>query len=137
MLKTSVLLTVPVVLAFALAGAAIAQNPPVSPSPVKRTIISKIQVPGSNYEVITAMLEIAPGFKAGRHFHPGIVNGYVTEGEFWLAQDGQPEKTVTAGQSALIPDKAVHNEGAAGSTTMKAIVTYVVEKGQPLVQPVK
>jgi quercetin dioxygenase-like cupin family protein len=137
MRKKSVLLAVPVALALIFAGASIAQNPPVSPSPVKRTIISKIDVPGSNYEVITAMLEIAPGFKAGRHFHPGIVNGYVTEGQFWLAIDGQPEKTITAGQSAEIPNKAVHNEGAAGTTPVKAIVTYVVEKGQPLVIPVK
>src|SRR5471030_1694721 len=38
---------------------------PVSPSPIKRTIIGKIEVPGANYEVITAMVEIAPGFKAG------------------------------------------------------------------------
>jgi quercetin dioxygenase-like cupin family protein len=123
----------------ALAGAAWAQQQPspVSPSPVKRTIISKIEVPGSNYEVITALLEIAPGFKAGRHLHPGIVNGYVTEGEFWLALDGQPEKILKAGESALIPDRAVHNEGATGTTATKAIVTYVVEKGQPMVQPVK
>jgi quercetin dioxygenase-like cupin family protein len=125
--------------AIAMAGTALAQQQPspVSPSPVKRTIISKIEVPGSNYEVITALLEIAPGFKAGRHLHPGIVNGYVTDGEFWLALDGQPEKILKAGESALIPDRAVHNEGASGTTTTKAIVTYVVEKGQPMVQPVK
>jgi quercetin dioxygenase-like cupin family protein len=124
----------------ALAGAALAQQQqpsPVSPSPVKRTIISKIEVPGSNYEVVTALLEIAPGFKAGRHFHPGIVNGYVTEGELWIALDGQPEKTVKAGESALLPERAIHNEGATGAVPLKAIVTYVVEKGQPMVQPVK
>jgi quercetin dioxygenase-like cupin family protein len=109
----------------------------VSPSPVKRNIISKVAVPNSNYEVITAILEIAPGFKAGRHFHPGIVTGHVLEGEFWLALDGQPEKTLTAGQGAEIPDKAIHNEGSVGTVPMKAIVTYVVEKGQPLITPVK
>lgn len=136
MLRKSLLATVA---AVALAGAAMAQqqSTPVQPSPVKRTIISKIEVPGSNYEVVTALLEIAPGFKAGRHLHPGIVNGYVTEGELWIAIDGQPEKTVKVGESALLPDKAVHNEGATGSVTTKAIVTYVVEKGQPMVQPVK
>jgi len=119
--------------AFA-AGAALAQQ---QPSPVKRNIISKIDVPNSNYEVVTALLEIAPGFKAGRHLHPGIVNGYVTDGEFWLAIDGQPEKTFKAGESALLPDRAIHNEGAVGNVPLKAIVTYVVEKGQPMVQPVK
>jgi quercetin dioxygenase-like cupin family protein len=139
MLKKSLIVAIP--LALALAGAAIAQNPPsappVSPSPVKRNIISKIDVPGSNYEVITALLEVAPGFKAGRHFHPGIVTGHVLEGEFWLALDGQPEKTVAAGQAAEIPDKAIHNEGALGTTPAKVVVTYVVEKGQPLITPVK
>ena len=100
MFKTSI--TIAMLAGLAMAGAALAQQQPspVQPSPVKRTIISKIEVPGSNYEVVTALLEIAPGFKAGRHFHPGIVNGYVTEGELWIALDGQPEKTVTAGQSA-------------------------------------
>ena len=126
-----------VLVAFAGASFAQQQPTPVQPSPVKRTIISKVDVPNSNYEVVTALLEIAPGFKAGRHFHPGIVNGYVTEGQLWIAIDGKPEKTVTVGQSALIPDKAIHNEGATGTVAAKAIVTYVVEKGQPMVQPVK
>src|ERR1041384_3084015 len=116
-------------IAFTVSAAVAQQQPsPVQPAPVKRNIISKIEVPGSHYEVITALLEIAPGFKAGRHLHPGIVNGYVTEGEFWLAIDGQPEKIVKAGESALVPDRAIHNEGAVGSAPLKAIVTYVVEK---------
>jgi quercetin dioxygenase-like cupin family protein len=132
-------LTVATLVVFTLGAAAIAQEmkAPVSPSPVKRTVVSKIDVPGTNYEVITATLEIAPGFKAGRHFHPGIVSGHILEGEFWLALDGEPEKTLTAGQGAVIPDKAIHNEGSTGAVPMKAIVTYVVEKGQPLVNPIK
>ncbi len=123
-------------LAFA-APASAQQAPPVSPSPVKRTIISKMDVPGSNYEAITAILEIAPGFKAGRHFHPGVVYGYVTEGQLWIALDGKPEVTLKAGEGMELPLKAVHNEGNTGTTTLKAIVTYVVEKGQPMVIPVK
>jgi hypothetical protein len=30
-----------------------------------------------------------------------------------------------------------HNEGSTGTVPAKLVVTYVVEKGQPLVQPVK
>jgi hypothetical protein len=33
--------------------------------------------------------------------------------------------------------KAIHNEGAVGSGPAKLVATYVVEKGQPMVQPVK
>jgi quercetin dioxygenase-like cupin family protein len=122
---------------FALGAGASAQNAPVSPSPVKRTIISRVDVPNSKYEVVTAILEVAPGFKAGKHKHPGIASGYVTEGEFWLAIEGQPERVLKAGEGAPVPEGAVHNEGAVGDKTLKAIVTYVVVKGEPLVIPVK
>src|SRR5690349_17174112 len=72
--------------ALAIGGAAFAQqNPPVSPSPIKRTPIAKTEIPGANYEVISAVVEIAPGFKAGRHFHPGVVQVTMLDGEFWLA----------------------------------------------------
>ena len=135
MLKKSII--VAALAAFAISSVALAQNPPVSPSPIKRTPIGKTEVPGGIYEVISATVEIAPGFKAGRHFHPGIVQAQVVEGEFWLAIDGQPEKTYTAGQSLELPMKAIHNEGALGDKPAKLIAVYVVEKGQPLVTAVK
>src|SRR4051812_3851289 len=124
---------------FAVAAPAAAQQAvaPVAPSPVKRTPIGKTDVPGSNYEVITAMVELQPGFRAGRHTHPGTVQAQVLEGEFLLALDGQPEKTFTAGQSLEVPDKAIHNEGAVGDKPAKLIAVYIVEKGKPLVQPVQ
>jgi quercetin dioxygenase-like cupin family protein len=130
--------TVAALLAFTVAGAALAQQaPPVSPSPIKRTVVGKADVPGSTYEAVTAVVEIAPGFKAGRHFHPGVVFAQVTEGDFWLALDGEPEKTYKAGEQLTLPMKAIHNEGAGGSAPVKLIVTYIVEKGQPLAVPVK
>jgi quercetin dioxygenase-like cupin family protein len=110
---------------------------PFQPSPVTRTPIGKTEVPGSNYEVITAMVELQPGFKAGRHTHPGTVQAQVLEGEFMLAIDGQPEKTFTAGQSLEVPNGAIHNEGAVGTRPAKLIAVYIVEKGKPLVQPVQ
>ena len=109
----------------------------MAPSPVKRTPIGKVDVPGSNYEVITAMVEIQPGFKAGRHTHPGTVQAQALEGEFMIQFDDQPERTFKAGQSVEVPNAAIHNEGAVGSAPAKLIAVYVVEKGKPLVLPVK
>ena len=109
---------------------------PVQPSPVKRTILQKTDVPGTNLEMIYANVEIAPGFKAGRHSHPGVVMAQVVEGEFWLHVDGQPEKVVRAGESFTLPDRVVHNEGSTDKPA-KFTVVYVVEKGQPLVSPAK
>lgn len=135
-----------IILAAALfvGGAALAQdpkttppNPPLSPSPIKRTPLGKVEVPNSNTVVIMGMVELTPGFKAGRHFHPGVVDAVVLDGEFWLAIDGQPEKTYTAGQSFEVPNRAIHNEGAVGDKPAKLIAVYVVDKDQPLVTPVK
>ena len=124
---------------FVLLGTAIAraqqpQPTPVQPSPVKRTILQRTDVPGTNLELIYATVEIAPSFKAGRHSHPGVVMGHVVEGEFWLAIDGQPEKVLKAGETLMLPDRAIHNEGA-GDKGTKFNVIYVVEKGQPLAAP--
>ena len=128
--------------ALLIAGPTQAQQPAPAPSlqpaPVKRTPLGKVEVPGSDQEVIFGMVEIAPGFKAGRHSHPGTVIGYIIEGEFWLALDGQPERIVKTGESVEIRDKAIHNEGnASGDKPLKFLVVYVVEKGKPLVQPVQ
>ena len=126
-----------VLAAVAVTMPAAAQQAPVKPAPVTRTPIGKIDVPGSNYEVITAMVTLQPGFKAGRHTHPGTVQAQVLEGEFMIQIDGQPEKTFKAGQSLEVLNGAIHNEGAVGSTPAKLIAVYVVEKGKPLVTPVK
>lgn len=126
-----------VLAAVSLAIPAAAQQAPVQPAPVTRTPIAKTEVPGSNYEVITAMVTIQPGFKAGRHNHPGTVHAQVLEGEFMIQFDGQPEKIYKAGQSLEVPNLAIHNEGAVGTAPTKLIAVYVVEKGKPLVNPIK
>jgi quercetin dioxygenase-like cupin family protein len=137
MLKRTLLVAVPLVLALVGAGIAQQAGAPVQPAPVKRTPIGKLDVPGSNYEVVTAIVELQPGFKAGRHKHPGSVMAQVTEGELMLAIDGQPQRTIKAGESVQVLDGAVHDEGAVGDRPAKLIAIYVVEKGKPLVQPVQ
>jgi quercetin dioxygenase-like cupin family protein len=121
--------------AVLVGGLAYAQQAPLQPSPVKRTPLGKVEVPGSNYEVVFGITELAPGFKSGRHSHPGHVLAYVAEGEFWYHIDGQPEKIYKVGEALQLPDRAIHNEGAAGSSPVKVMAVFVVEKGKPLVQP--
>ena len=135
MLKQS--LFVSSVTALLLGGFAHAQQAPLQPSPIKRTPLGKLDVPGSNYEVIFGITELAAGFKSGRHSHPGPLLAYVTEGEFWYLVDGQPEKIYKVGESFQLPHSAIHNEGAAGSNPVKVMVVFVVEKGKPLAQSAK
>jgi quercetin dioxygenase-like cupin family protein len=130
--------TIALVAFLSLLGAAPlqAQQAPLQPSPVKRTVLQKADVPGTNLEMIYAIVEIAPGFKAGRHSHPGVVMAQIVEGEFWYAPDGQPERTFKPGEALTVPDRAIHNEGA-GDKGVKLNAVYVVEKGQPLASPAK
>ncbi len=134
MFRRIVLCTALIMLGMALSLNAQPQPSPVQPPPVKRTILQKADVPGTNLEVIYASVEIAAGFKAGRHNHPGVVMAHIVEGDFWLHLDGEPERVVHAGESLTIPDRAIHNEGATDKP-VKFEVVYVVEKGKPLVSP--
>src|SRR5215510_15299826 len=70
---------------------------------IKRTPLQKFDIPGTNYETIIGMAEIVPNVNIGRHTHPGPESGYMLEGEFVLYVEGQPEKTVKAGESYQVP----------------------------------
>src|SRR5436309_11424644 len=99
MFKRIVLCTALIAFGMVLSLNAQPQHSPVQPSPIKRTILQRADVPGTNLEIIYATVEIAGGFKAGRHNHPGVVMGHVVEGDFWLHVDGQPERVLRSGES--------------------------------------
>ena len=101
---------------------------------IKRTPLQKFDVPGTSYETVIGMAEIVPNAMIGRHTHPGPESGYMLEGEMVLMVQGQPDKTVKAGESYQIPAGAVH-DGKSGPQGAKVIATYVVEKGKPLATP--
>ena len=101
---------------------------------IKRTPLQKFDVPGTNYETVIGMAEIVPNVNIGRHTHPGPESGYMVEGEMVLFVEGQPEKTVKAGQSYQVPPGAIH-DAKSGPNGAKVVATYVVEKGKPLASP--
>lgn len=104
---------------------------------IKRTPLQKFDVPGSNYEVVIGLAEIAPGVDSiGKHTHPGIEAGYLIEGGSVLTIDGGQKIELKPGSSYQIPAGAAHDAGV-GAQGGKIIAVYVVEKGKPLASPVK
>ncbi len=101
---------------------------------IKRIPLQKFDVPGTKYETVIAIAEIAPNVTIGRHTHTGPESGYVLEGEAVLMIDGQPDRTLRAGDSYQIPAGAIH-DAKSGPKGAKVIATYVVEKGKPLASP--
>jgi quercetin dioxygenase-like cupin family protein len=122
--------------AILLANLAYAQqSAPAAPtSNIKRTMLQKVDVPGTNYDTFTAIAEVAPSSSIGRHTHPGPETGYVIEGTMTLLIDGMPPKTLSAGDSYQVPPGAIH-DGRSGDKGVKVMAVYVVERGKPLASP--
>jgi quercetin dioxygenase-like cupin family protein len=103
---------------------------------IKRTPLQKVDFP-DGYTTVTGLAEIQPGVAAGRHTHPGIETGYVLEGETVLSIDGEPDRTMKAGDSYTIPAGVPHDAKAVGEAPVKVLGIYIVERGKPLASPVQ
>ncbi|WP_370653829.1 cupin domain-containing protein [Undibacterium sp.] len=112
------------------ASSAVAQTAGLTRSIVTRADVS---VPGR--EAVVAKVEIAPGVVVGWHTHPGDEISYIQEGETELMVAGQPSRIVKAGEGFVIPAGTVHGAKNVGSTSVKLVGVYVIEKGQPLATP--
>jgi len=104
---------------------------------MRRTELQRhdLSVPG--HEVVQVRVEFDPGNGIPKHTHPGDEMIYILEGTIEYRIEGQPPATLKAGQAAMIPAGAVHSARNAGSGVVAALSTYVVEKGKPLMMPVK
>ncbi len=109
--------------------------PPATASPVKRKILSQLDGPMPGYVTINMEVEIDAGVTIPRHTHPGIESSYVLEGGFELPVQGQPTRMLKAGDGFQIPPETPHAGGKPGDMKSRIAITYVVEKGKPLVSP--
>ena len=119
-----------------IAADASAQGTPTPTTPgVTRKILSQMDGPMPGYVTINAEAEIEPGVTVARHTHPGIESGYVLEGGFDLPIQGQPTRTLKAGDGFQVPPETPHAGGPNGDKKSRIAITYVVEKGKPLASP--
>ena len=131
-MKKAKLLLVGGVAAALAAGVLYAQAPGL-----KRTELQDrdLSVPGRH--VVQARVEFEPGAGIGRHTHPGEEISVVLEGSLLLEVDGQPPRTVKAGEAFFIPAGTIHAGKNPGSGKGVVLATYVVEKGKPVASMVK
>ena len=94
-----------------------------------------LSIPGRH--AVQAKAEFEPGGAVGRHTHPGEELSLVLEGALVLEIDGQPARTVKAGESFFIPAGVIHAGRNAGKSKAVVFATYIVEKGKPVATPVK
>ncbi|MGI8744225.1 MAG: cupin domain-containing protein [Bryobacteraceae bacterium] len=84
-------------------------------------------------EGVEMSIEIPPGVTTARHSHAGDDFGYVIEGTIVLQVDGNPPLTVKAGETFFTPRGRIHNARNIGKTTARAVDTYIIDQGKPVV----
>ena len=94
-----------------------------------------LSIPGRH--AVQARAEFEPGGAIGRHTHPGEELSVVLSGTLLLEVDGQPAKTIRAGESFFIPAGVIHAGKNSGKGKAVVLATYVVEKGKPVATLVK
>jgi quercetin dioxygenase-like cupin family protein len=104
---------------------------------IKRTVLTKqdLSVPGR--EGVQETVEFAPGAREAKHTHPGDLFAYLLEGTLSLDIEGTPARTVNPGDAFFVPAEKVHWAECSGKMPCKLLVTFVVEKGKPLMSPAK
>jgi quercetin dioxygenase-like cupin family protein len=116
------------------ASAAEGASPLVTPG-LTRKMLSQMDGPMPGYVTLNMEVEIEAGIVVPRHTHPGIESSYVLEGGFELPVQGQATRTLKAGDGFQIPPETPHAGGKPGDKKTRLAITYVVEKGKPLVSP--
>lgn len=106
------------------------------PPAAKFNELQRRAIPGTELEGVTTVAEIPPGATSKRHSHPGEDFGYLIEGTIVLMVDGEPPVTVHAGEVFFTERGRIHNARNIGTTTARAVDTYVIDRGKPGITPV-
>src|SRR5437667_12772415 len=88
----------------ALTAALYAQQPGFT-----RKMLQDQVVGATDRHVVQVIAEFVPGGAAGKHTHPGEELGYVLEGALLLEVDGQPPRTLKAGDAFFVEAGKVHD----------------------------
>jgi quercetin dioxygenase-like cupin family protein len=101
----------------------------------KFTELQRRDIPGTGLQGVTTVAEIPPGATSARHSHPGEDFGYLIQGTIVLYVDGKAPVTVRAGEVFFTERGHIHNARNIGTTTARAVDTYVIDTGKPGITP--
>ena len=113
-------------------GSAAAQAPAANPGTVPLLTQPLPDLPGR--EVRMTLLDRVPGNASLPHRHPGHHTfGYVVEGQYELGINGQPTRSLNAGDTFYEPPGALHSvsRNASADKQLKIVVFMVADASQP------
>jgi quercetin dioxygenase-like cupin family protein len=110
---------------------------PVQQPTVTRKVLLQQDLAIPGYTAALVGVEIPVGAREGRHTHPGTVIVYVQEGALTLDYEGKPTATFQAGQTFSVEPGKIHEGINRGTAPVRAIASFIVEKGKPLTTQVQ
>ena len=109
-------------------------------APLKRQPVLEAVVPASNPPIKLvrgARIRFAPGQPTGLHLHPVSTTGIVTQGSFVFQPEGEPLRTLKAGDSFFEPAdrKILHFDNASKTEPAEIVAYYLTDsKDRPLIE---
>jgi quercetin dioxygenase-like cupin family protein len=121
--------------AFAAVSASVQSDAAPAASNVSRRILLTQDLPIPNYQTAFVEVIIPAGGREGRHTHPGSAVVHILEGSLTLDLEGAASKTYQVGETFYIDSGKVHEGINNGTSRVKALASFVVEKGKALASP--
>jgi len=103
----------------------------------KKTLLQTSVSGDDTKDVVIVDVEFAKGGATGRHIHPGDEYAVVLEGTVEALSDGGQPRRVSAGEAYHNPSGMIHEARNVGDGPARAIVTFIVDKGKTITQPVQ
>jgi quercetin dioxygenase-like cupin family protein len=105
----------------------------IFPQAIVRVDLQRHDLGVGGREAVHVRVDFAPDAVAPRHWHSGEEIVYVLKGTLVYELDGQPPRTLNAGNVVFIPAGVGHTVRNIGGDQASELATYIVEKGKPLV----
>ncbi|ANJ76039.1 cupin domain-containing protein [Ralstonia insidiosa] len=120
-----------------LSGALASHSALAQSGGVQRADLVHQDLSANGYETLQVRVDFDEKAFAPNHAHPGEEIAHVLNGSLEYRLDGKPPVTLQAGESLFIPAGVAHSARNVGSGKASELATYVVRKGEPLVQLVR
>jgi quercetin dioxygenase-like cupin family protein len=103
----------------------------------KRTELTKGDLTGTNMEIVVGTVEVPPGASGVLHTHPGEEAYYVFDGATAESPDGKAVKFEAGTGKINVRDVPHGAFKVTGDKTLKLLTVHIVDKGKPMMAPVK
>jgi quercetin dioxygenase-like cupin family protein len=107
--------------------------PPARPPGTARVDLQRHDLSIGGWETLQVRVDFAPGASFPMHRHPGEEIIYVTDGVLEYVVGGKTVRA-KAGEVLFVPYGIAHSARNPGTTPAAELATYVLRKGQPLVE---